>query len=490
MYSDVAERWLEQEPEMEEVQREFLLKALRYYQDFAQEQGTNPAVRLATALAYRRVGDIQQKLGDFSSAEPAYTEAIGLLARLADDFPACSEYRTALGHCHHNLGGLLRQVKRLDEAERAYRRAVVLREQLMEEEAASWQSRYDLAASVTALGRLQQGRRPQEAQEQLGRAVNLLEGLVGRSPRRDQEAGKADAGRAFAASPTSRLEQDAAALNLLAMTQGHIAELHWSTGRLAQARQVLEWAVGHLRQALKLRPRHPVYRKFLAAELASLGRLRDRLGELAEAEEAYRQALPVAEKLAEDFPRIPRYRSDLAVFHQGLGDVLSARGRRGEARQAYAQVIAIGKQLVQDFPSVPGHCRDLAWALATCRDPALLDAGEAVRLARRAVELVPRGEDCWRALGVACYRAGDWQGAVTALRKAMALHSRGDSWEWFVLAMAHWQLGDKQQARTWYDRAIRWMDENRPHNGILRCWRAEAAALLDGTGKATQKGTH
>jgi serine/threonine protein kinase/uncharacterized protein HemY len=474
MYTDVAERWLEQEPEMEEVQRELLLKALRYYQEFAQERGTDPAVRFATALAYRRVGDIQQKLGDFSSAEPAYTQSIRLLARLAEDFPAQSKYRTALAHAHHNLAGLLALLKRDEEAERAYRRAVALREQLVEGAPSSSQCRHDLAASVTALGRVQQGRgRPLDAQQQYCRALSLLKELVPRSP------------KGIVASHASQPDQGAAALSLLAVTQGHLAGLHWSSGRLAQARQLLEQAIGHQRLALKFRPRHPVYRKHLAVQLASLGRTLVRLGELAQAEEAYRQALAVQEKLAEDFPRTPRYRSDLASLHQEVGDVLTARGRQEEARQAYAQVVAILERLVQDFPASPGHCRDLAWALATCPALDLRDAGEAVRLARQAVKLAPRGGGCWRALGVACYRAKDWQGAVTALRKATELHSGGDGWEWFFLAMAHWQLGERQQARAWYERGRRWA-EDRPKASSARRAQAEAAALLGLTGQQAE----
>jgi serine/threonine protein kinase/uncharacterized protein HemY len=492
MYTDVAERWLEQEPEMEEVQREFLLKALRYYEDFSQEPGSDPAVRFATALAYRRVGDIQQKLGDFSRAEPAYTEAVRLLTRLAEDFRSHSEYRAALALCHHNLGGLLAQVKRHEEAEGALRRAVALREQLVQEAPGPSQPRYDLAASATALGRVLHSRgRPQGAQEQYRLALGLLEGLVGQPTKDGEDSRKAEAGHAFGGAPVARVQQDAASLNLLAATQGHLADLHSSGGQLAQTRQLLQRAIGHQRRALKLRPRHPVYQKYLAVQLASLGRTLVHLEELAEAEAVYRQALAFQEKLAQDFPRRPQYRSDLASFTQEMGDVLTARGRREEARQAYAQALAIRKQLVQELPASPGHCRDLAWLLATCPDPHLQAPDQAVRLARQAVALAPRGPDCWRALGVACYRAGDWQVAVTALRKAMALRSGGDGWEWFFLAMARWQLGDRQQARACYERGRRWT-EDRPKASGARRAQAEAAALLGLTGRQAapkQQGT-
>jgi hypothetical protein len=44
--------------------------------------------------------------------------------------------------------------------------------------------------------------------------------------------------------------------------------------------------------------------------------------------------------------------------------------------------------------------------------------------------------------------------------------------------MAHWQVGNKEQARKWYGRAVEWADKNQPANAQLLCFRAEAAELL------------
>ena len=44
--------------------------------------------------------------------------------------------------------------------------------------------------------------------------------------------------------------------------------------------------------------------------------------------------------------------------------------------------------------------------------------------------------------------------------------------------MAHWKLGDKTQARSWYDKAVPWMEKNQPKNEELIRFRDEAAALL------------
>jgi tetratricopeptide (TPR) repeat protein len=161
-----------------------------------------------------------------------------------------------------------------------------------------------------------------------------------------------------------------------------------------------------------------------------------------------------------------------------LGDLHHADGGLGKAGQAYRQALAHREKLVADFPPAAQYRRELAWFLATCPDGQFRDPERAVQLARGALDLAPRGGDCWLTLGVAHYRAGDWKAAAAALRKAMDFRSGGSSLEWLFLAMAHWKLGDKQLARTWYDRAVLRMEKNKPGDGKLGRFRSEAASLL------------
>ena len=121
----------------------------------------------------------------------------------------------------------------------------------------------------------------------------------------------------------------------------------------------------------------------------------------------------------------------------------------------------------------------LAWFLATCPDPKFREPRRAVELSRKAVELASKQGNYWNTLGVAHYRAGDdWKAAVAALEKSRELRKGGDIYDWFFLAMARWKLGDKEEARKWYDRAVNWMDKNKPNDEELRRFRDEAAALL------------
>jgi hypothetical protein len=50
--------------------------------------------------------------------------------------------------------------------------------------------------------------------------------------------------------------------------------------------------------------------------------------------------------------------------------------------------------------------------------------------------------------------------------------------EGFFLAMAHWQLGEKDKAREWFARSVQWMEKGTKEDAELKRFRAEAAGLL------------
>ena len=52
------------------------------------------------------------------------------------------------------------------------------------------------------------------------------------------------------------------------------------------------------------------------------------------------------------------------------------------------------------------------------------------------------------------------------------------SYSTFFLAMAHWQMGNKEAARQWYVRAVQWMDKCQPKDEELRRFRTEAVKVL------------
>jgi tetratricopeptide (TPR) repeat protein/serine/threonine protein kinase len=247
---------------------------------------------------------------------------------------------------------------------------------------------------------------------------------------------------------------------------------------------------------------------FLGLALESAGRLEESV-------KTDRRALAATEQLAADFPKEPIYQRQLAICHRNLGVMLLKTARADEAELHFRKLLTIceehpdlpdaadlrvqslfglaqvlvksgrhedaGKtylRLVELKPASAMGNNNAAWFLATCADAKFRNPARAVEMAKKATELVPQEGTNWNTLGAAQYRAGDWKAAIAALEKSMDLRKGGDSFDWFFLAMARWQLGDKEKARTWFDKAVQWMDKNQPADEELGRFRAEAAGLL------------
>jgi WD40 repeat protein/Flp pilus assembly protein TadD len=151
----------------------------------------------------------------------------------------------------------------------------------------------------------------------------------------------------------------------------------------------------------------------------------------------------------------------------------------------HAKAVADFSRAIELDPKDAGDHNTLAWLLATCPDVKLRDPHQAVKLAKKAVQLEPKEGIYWKTLGVAHYRAGDWKAAVAALDKSSDLKKGGDACTWLFLAVAHHKLGNHDEARKRYDQAVEWMNKNRAALGKdrtqaeeLRRFRSEAEEVL------------
>ena len=188
-----------------------------------------------------------------------------------------------------------------------------------------------------------------------------------------------------------------------------------------------------------------------------------------------------------EFREVIRLAPEEAKAYQWLGKALGEKGLHGEAMAALFRSVELR-------PSDPRHLNSLAWLLATSPEIRLRDPQRAVTLARQAVELAPSVGTAWNTLGVALYRAGEFERAIDALTKSMRFTGGREGSDRFFLAMAHWKLvhpggadegpgaedRKEQEARVldWYKRAIEWMSGNDPDNPELRRLREEAADLM------------
>jgi tetratricopeptide (TPR) repeat protein len=166
---------------------------------------------------------------------------------------------------------------------------------------------------------------------------------------------------------------------------------------------------------------------------------------------------------------------DNYALYQLRGTVREALGDREQARADWEKATSL-------LPKNPMALNNRAWTYATGpidqRDPE-----RAVMLARRAVALGPGVQLTLNTLGVALYRAGQYAEAISVLERSRAAgKGENDAFDLFFLAMAHHQLGHRQEARGCYDQAVRWLGAQKSRSDSdtneLAAFRAEAEAVL------------
>jgi tetratricopeptide (TPR) repeat protein len=332
MYTQVAEKWLKQQPQLEPVQRDFLLRALAFYEELAREPGAEAGIRREIANAYRRVGDIHTRLGQHSAAVPAFRQALASAKRLAAEFPEVSEYQSDLAEVQASLADLHRSTGLMEEALAGYREAQELRAKLAASQPATAGYRKDLAATHLSLGDLLtvMGRFV-DAEPELRRALEINDRLAA-------EIADDPAYRRFAA-------------------DGHV-----KLGRLLHRSGRIEEAEAATRKALALAealyadfPNVPEYRQGLATSLNALTAIMDVKGQAKESVAYLRRSLTIFVRLAADFPKVPEYRYRVAVAHGNLGIELFRDGRPKEAEDDFRQSLKTSDRLIQDYPSVPEY---------------------------------------------------------------------------------------------------------------------------------------
>ena len=82
MLTRVADDRLVYVPQMQPIRRDLLQDALKFYRKFLDKKSDDPVIRREVALGHRRVGSIHFTLGEYPEAEKAYRNAIAMLEEL------------------------------------------------------------------------------------------------------------------------------------------------------------------------------------------------------------------------------------------------------------------------------------------------------------------------------------------------------------------------------------------------------------------------
>jgi len=262
-----------------------------------------------------------------------------------------------------------------------------------------------------------------------------------------------------------------------------LAIAHWTLGGILRNKGQYKAAQSELGQAVDFAtlavqdwPREPLFRRSLADISRSLGIALFEEGKRSEAFKQYRQSIDLRLDLDKESPGMPDDQKELSDVLNCMGNLLLAEGDRAKAAEHYRHALDLLETLAAHFPDGAGYANQLASFLVFCEDPHFRDPTRAIPLAQKAVDHSPKNGWFQGTLGVAQYRRGQWRAAVASLEKANEL--RQESYEGFFQAMAHWQLGEKEEARTCYARAVQLMKGREYQGHVASLARAEAEALL------------
>jgi serine/threonine protein kinase/tetratricopeptide (TPR) repeat protein len=449
-----------------------VLAALRnstaIWERFARDDPQVLGFRSDLAGQYMLLGMMQQELGRREDALASYQKVRTLSEELIRARHEIDAYQALFLDSSLYAGSVLDSLRRTGESSKLRRLAVESFQKLAADLPSSPGVRVHLARACSEWAKeLRAADKLDEVEKAYRQAIEGLEKL-------EREAsGTAD----------SRLELSAA--------YGSLADLLGRTGRDREAEEVLRTAVAIDEKLVADFPNSPAYRVSLAERSRSIA---DRRKETqpADAEQLYRRAFAVQEKLVVDFPNVERYRAEWPRSQERLVDVLRERGRFQEIEGVYRQTIACCEKLAAAFPDTPDYRRELArnhnrlglhlrqagrgreaeGELEKSKEHWRAGLDPAVAERKRAAEAEPGIPGRWVQLGVAYYRAGDWE----AVLQIFPAKVNGGAWQWFYMAIAHVQLGHKALARYWYFQSLDWMALAREDK--LRDMQAEAAAVL------------
>jgi len=334
---------------------------LKFYDQFAQQNQADVKLQQETARAYRRVGDIQRRLGQYEKAETAYRHALATYQRLADASPDSGEYLRAIAAIYNELGVVFRHSGRFPESNDFHRQALKTLQRQSPQAAASPESRFELARTYSFLsstffgrrsGRSSSGSRHSggprgrdgEARENNRRALEIFEQLTREAPE----------------NPRYRL----------AMAQGLRDRYRISifSQRAEEADQARQQSVAILEKLVADFPNNPEYRFELAETYAMLF-LRPRDAAVAEdVVKQYRRALEIGSDLVTRWPTVSEYRASSARWHLRFAELQRQRSSLEEAETHFAKAVELYRGLMDESPKVAAYPFFLARALDQLAD--------------------------------------------------------------------------------------------------------------------------
>ncbi|MFC1597048.1 protein kinase [Planctomycetota bacterium] len=504
LFTKVAED-LEGYPHMTEIRRELLEDALEFYQGFLKEKSDDPEIRLETAYAYGRVGQIQEELGYFSKALGPYQKGNQLLQELQTEHRNDPRYRDELAQSSLRLAEALGEANQIAPADRCFSEALASWTALADDFPTHPEYRKRIVEWSVSRGDslIVRRRRYQEAERLISQGIDELDRLEADFPKLPKDrrlrawalerlgkvlffAGKRAAEETFRKSlaieeevARERGQAEAPTNHIISY---YLAELAMRQNRPQEAEKLSRQSVEYYERLAERCPDVEFYRGQLGKHWERLRKALISMERLGEAEEVAQRHAESARRWLEQRPEEYEARRALAWTHYELANVLFAQGDHQQAADNYRAALKTFDDLATELPEVTTHQLHLARVLAICPAKQFRDGQGAVAAAKRALLLAPSNGVCWLSLGIAQYTARDYGAAIESMEKVRSLSdAEFPNYARLLLAMAYWQSGDHQRGREFYEEHLKGQVNNLTEVENLieyRVWRADADKMF------------
>lgn len=357
---------------------DLLEELVAFYKQLREQYGDDSAYQERIALANRRLGDIDQRLGRYEQAETAYRRALEINASLATASPS-SDHKLELAGLYTEIGNTYYERRRFGEARGSFGLAAELLESLVEQHSGERAS-FELARVYYLLvrgnslaptsGRGNQSQNliadRREARHKLHEALQRIDELAAKDSanpayahlrgllyleaasfdRRDAPAAAAD----YLDTATTILESldkshtenpEFGIAFCVALSAGNARDRELNKQKLEAFATRLTRARLRVETLVDSHPQVPSYREFQAAIHHKLGTVIMRLGLDAEAETNYTAAIECYHTLATRFPDLTDYyKLKRAFAQQSLAGLLLERDDRAASERARDELLA------------------------------------------------------------------------------------------------------------------------------------------------------
>ncbi|AFY81088.1 CHAT domain-containing protein [Oscillatoria acuminata] len=373
------------------------------------------------ATAWRVLGDIEQRRGNWDEAERLFRQSLQLSTELGD--------RCGMATSWGQLGDIEQRRGNWDEAERLFRQSLQLSTELGD--------RKGIATSWRVLGDIEQRRGNWDEAERLyQQSLELRIELDDRSGMASSWASLGDIQRNWGNwDEAERLYQQSLALRIELDDRSGMASSWASLGDIQRNWGNWDEADHLYRQSLKLSTKLGE-RSSIANSWGQLGNIEKLRGNWDEAERLFRQSLELSTELGEPF--------SMANSWGQLGDIQRFRGNWDEAEHLYRQYLEVMTKLGERFGIAT------SWGVLGNIEKLRGNWDEAERLFRQSLELSTnlgersRMATAWGELGDIEKLRGNWDEAERLFRQSLELSTNlgdksgmGDSYNDLAIVHTH-----------------------------------------------------